>query len=223
MAAGPQPLHDLLRLQHEARRESLRWLVHQNEFGIGHERTTDSQHLLLAAAEQAAWMIDSLGELRKLLQHLVEVPALSHLPAIRCAGRSRQHTRGHQQVLAHAERAKDSPALRHDGNASLRDSVGGLAAQRSVPIDDVTGPRGRKPGHRADQRRLAHAIATEDGGNLPFAQREADTLQDVAVTVVGVYLGDREKGIGHGRARPGRNTRSGLQYWIEPRWAFLPP
>ena len=76
----PQPPHDLLRLLHEARREPLRRLVHQDQLGIGHERAADSQHLLLAAAEQAAGMINSLGELGKLLQHLVEVPALSRLP-----------------------------------------------------------------------------------------------------------------------------------------------
>ena len=169
VAAAPQPLHDFLRLLHKARRESLRWLVHQNELGIGHERPADSQHLLLAAAQQPAGMIDSLGELRKLLQHLVEVPALSHFPAFRCARGSRQHTRWHQQVLAHAERAEDSTALRHDGNASLGDGVGRLATQRLVPIDDVAVPRRRKPGYRADERRLAHAITAEDGGNLPFA------------------------------------------------------
>src|SRR5262245_3549303 len=169
VAASPQPLHDLLRLLHEARRQSLRWLVHQDKLGIGHERAADSQHLLLATAEQAAWMIDSLGELGEFLQNLVEVPALSRLPAVRCSRTSRQRARGHQQVLAHGQRAEDSPALRHDGNAGLRNGVGRPAAQRSFPIEDVTVPRGGKPGHRPDQRRLAHAVATEDRGNLPLA------------------------------------------------------
>ena len=64
--------------------EALRRLVHQDQLGIGHQRAADRQHLLLAAAERAARMVDPLGELRKLLQHLVEVPALCRsAPAVR--------------------------------------------------------------------------------------------------------------------------------------------
>ena len=63
----------------------LRRLVHQDQLGIGHQRAADRQHLLLAAAERTAGMVDALGELGKLPQHLVEIPA--PVPARPSAGR----------------------------------------------------------------------------------------------------------------------------------------
>ena len=70
-----QALHDLLHLQHQARRKALGRLVHQDQLGIGHQGAADRQHLLLAAAQRAARMIDALGELGEFPQHLGEIPA----------------------------------------------------------------------------------------------------------------------------------------------------
>src|SRR5215831_14509956 len=184
-------------------------------------RTTlnsDGEHLLLAAAERGTGMIDALGELRKFLEHLVEVPALIRSALFRRSLQAGEHAGRQQQVLAHAERAENPPALRHDRNAILRNRVGRLSAQRAPAIDDIAGAWRRKPGNRTDQCRLAHAVAAEDGRDAPLAQGEADALQDVAVPIVGVNLGNREQGFRHGR-----NTRRGPRDWpARPRAYLLP-
>jgi len=50
---------------HDPRRQSLRWLVEQQELRIGHESTGDRQHLLLAPGQRAAALQRSLAESRK--------------------------------------------------------------------------------------------------------------------------------------------------------------
>src|SRR5262249_39754690 len=157
-----QASHDLLDLEHQAWCESLGWLIHQNQSGIGHERAGDGEHLLLAAAERATGMIDALGELRKFFEHLVEVPVLIRSALFRRSLQAGEHAGRQQQVLAHAERTENPPALRHDRNAILRNRVGRLSAQRAPAIDDIAGAWRRKPSNRTDQCRLAHAVAAED-------------------------------------------------------------
>ena len=117
VAAFAQPPHDLLDLQHQSRRQAFRRLVHQDELGVGHQRPSDRQHLLLAAAERTARMVDALAELREFLDDLVEIPALAG-PLPRPLLGAREHARRQQQVLAHAERAENAPSLRDDRNAA---------------------------------------------------------------------------------------------------------
>ena len=69
--------HDLLDALHQLGREAFGRLVHQDQRRVGHQGAPDRQHLLLAAAERAAGIVEPLGELRKLGQHGVERPVLA--------------------------------------------------------------------------------------------------------------------------------------------------
>src|SRR3989338_7836251 len=140
----------------------------------------------------------------------------SGAPAVAGGRGTREPTGGQQEVLAHAERAEDAPALRDDGESLLGDGVGWAAALRAALEDDVAAPGRREPGHRTDERGLAHAVAAENRDDGPLVDVEAHALQHVGVAVVGVDLAHREERLRHGRSR-----RRAPRGWSAPRPAGL--
>ncbi len=63
-----QPAYDLDDLAHNERRQALRWLIQKHQRWIQHERTSDGQHLLLAAGKlKAAITVASLQYGEKLV------------------------------------------------------------------------------------------------------------------------------------------------------------
>ena len=111
-------------------------------------------------------------------------------PLLGDARAARQHARRQQQVLAHAERAEDAPALRHDRDAGLGDGVGRLAAQRAAAktISPRAAASARPPSGSASS---CPCRCGRGWRRSALAQRQADALQHVAVAVVGVDVGDR--------------------------------
>ena len=74
--------------------------------GIVIERPADGQHLLLAARELVRRVLRALAQPREELDARARASTAAGAPA-----------RGHLEILAHAQRRKDAPALRHQRHA----------------------------------------------------------------------------------------------------------
>jgi hypothetical protein len=212
MSLLAQAAHDLLDALNQFRRKPLGGLVHQDQRRIGHQRPPDRQHLLLTAAQRTAGIVQAFGELGKLLQHLLQIPAFARghrLAAAACERAGRQ-----RQVFPHRQRLEDATSLRNDRNAGLRDRIGRPAGERAAFEHDVAAARWRQTRNRADQRGLAHAVTPEDHHNLAGMQFKAEPVQHIAVAVVGVDLAHGEQ-----RIRRGQSTPPALERRSEPRSA----
>src|SRR5216684_1525434 len=181
-----QARQHLLDLSNDDGREPFGRLVHDQEPRIGHQRARDRQHLLLAAGELGTAIVLALGQPRECVVDALDGP---------CAA---PHSRGHAQVFVDGERAPQAPPLRHVTNAKpghlrrlQRQQV--FAAQQ----DGATGGS-YQPHDRLAKRRLAHAIAADDG-KYASVERQVDALQRVRSTVVNVETPNLEDRSGAAR------------------------
>ena len=172
-------------LGHQLRREPLGRLVHQQHAGVAHERAPDREHLLLAAGERAGDLGVALGEPGKDLEHAVDRPARAVVLLLRL--------RRHHQVLAHRERAEHAPALRDQADALARDHVGRETGDGFAVQADRAAPRLEKAHDGRHAGGLAGAVASEQAEQPARLQRERHAVQHVAVAVIGVEVGDRER------------------------------
>ena len=96
------------------------------------------------------------------------------------------------EVLLHGEPRKDLPALRHvsqpEPGARVRRQPGDVRAVEA----DGAGARRQEPGDAFEERRLAHAVAAEDGGDGAGRRFERDVAQRMAAAVVLVERVDGE-------------------------------
>src|SRR5580765_8089158 len=99
------------------RRQALGRLVEDQQVGIGHERASDREHLLLAAGELIAEVVHAPSELREEREHLVERPRV---------GRSATVCGKGDEVLPHAEIGEDLAPLRNERDAAAGYAVGPL-------------------------------------------------------------------------------------------------
>ena len=166
---------------HDERSKPLGGLVHQHEIGVGDQSARRREHLLLAAGELAAELAQAPAEVREEVDDALEVPA-----------RVLASARDHLQVLAHRERRKDSSALRHEADAHAGDAVRRQARDIHVLEGDAPPARRREADDRAHERRLAHAVASQNRYHFPRVDLQREALQDVAVAVVGVDVVDVE-------------------------------
>src|SRR5579883_2577876 len=90
--------------------QAFRWLVHQDQRGVAHERPADRQHLLLAARELIAAMAGPGAQMRKEREDSVDRPP----PRPRCD----------LQILADAQGGKDLALLRDVGESCPRTAMG---------------------------------------------------------------------------------------------------
>ena len=98
----------------DQRRQAQRRLVEQEQARAAHQRARDRQHLLLAAGERAAALVDALLEARKQREHAFEIGS-----KMRGAG-----NRGaHLQVLQHGHPHEDAAAFRRLRDFQPRDLV----------------------------------------------------------------------------------------------------
>ena len=85
--------------------------------GAGHERASHREHLLLAAGERAALLLQAVAEPREEREHVLEVPGNRFAVGAR---------EGPQlEVLEHGHRREDPAALGGLGDAEPGDAVGG--------------------------------------------------------------------------------------------------
>jgi hypothetical protein len=81
-AALAQAARDFLDALKPALAKALRKVRPSGERWIRHQCTADREHLLLAAGERTSRAVEPFLELRKLLQHLAQIPALASLSTI---------------------------------------------------------------------------------------------------------------------------------------------
>ena len=188
VAFRAEPDQHLLDLGDNHRREALGRLVHDEEFGIGHERAPDRQHLLLAAGKLAAAVALALGQSREGV-----VNALDR-PGARLTGRN------HAQVLVDRQRPPEAPALRHVADAVPGDLRRRQAEQ--VPTLHAHGAAGRfhQTHDRLAERRLAHAVAADDRKHAVL-EREVDALERMRPSVIDVEPFHLQNGAGLGASR----------------------
>ena len=169
-------------LADDDRRQALGRLVEHQEPRAGAQDARDRQHLLLAARQLAAAAGEPLGEIGKQRED-----ALERQPA------GRRDARRQQQVLAHAEAGEDGALLGADRHAEARDAVGREADRLAAGEDDRAAPLADDAHDRLEGRRLAGAVAAEQGDDLARPHLEIDAVEDVRFAVPGVQPGNGER------------------------------
>ena len=111
------------------------------------------EHLLLAARELLAAVAEPLGEPREGRQHALEGPVALAVDA---------GARAHHEVLAHRQVREDAAAFGHVADAAAAPSSRAPGRSRRGRASRTRPTAGAHIAHqRADQRRLAHAVAAE--------------------------------------------------------------
>jgi hypothetical protein len=95
------------------------------------------------------------------------------------------------QVLVDGETAEDLAVLGDVADTTPDDPRRRLALDLPVAEVDPSGP-GREPDDRLESRRLAHAVASEQGGDTRRGDVERNPLQDMRTAVADVEVADRE-------------------------------
>src|SRR5262245_3109379 len=201
----------------EGRRESLRRLVHQDDARARHHHARDGEHLLLAAGEGLAGLIDPLGQPRKVAEYLVEPRAPDAARAIADGGEAQL------QILAHGEAGEDAAVLGHEADAQPRDLMGRAAGQRVAVELDGASP-GREEAHGGlDQRGLAHAVPAQQRHRLALAHLEGHAEEDRRGAVARVHVPyAQHRSISRAASMGPRASRSSLapaQSSTPPRYA----
>ena len=112
----------------DQRRQAQRRLVEQEQARAAHQRARDREHLLLAAGERAAALVDALLEARKQREYAFEIGS-----KMRGAG-----NRGaHLQVLQHCHPHEDAAAFRRLRDFQPRDLVRGKPRDVAAGEGDV--------------------------------------------------------------------------------------
>ena len=91
---------------------------------------------------------------------------------------------GQPKMLVDGERRPHAAALRHIADAETGDGVGRQADDLRAGQLDAAGRR-HQPGDGVAQRRLAHAVAADDGQDAAV-QGDGDVLHGVGASVVDV-------------------------------------
>ncbi len=174
--------------------EPLRGFIEDEEARVRQQGTADGQHLLLAAGQLVAAVLDALGKARKDLDHTIEGPAACVVRAV--AG-------GDLQVFLHAQRREDAAPLRHVGDAALGNGARARAGDVAAVEQDSPGPGPHEAHERADERRLAHAVAAHQTDRFAGQDAEGEPAQDMALAVERVEAAGLEDGeLGHQACPP---------------------
>src|ERR1019366_7209635 len=159
----------------------------------------DREHLLLPARELAGRVEPELLQRRKEAEQPLEPRRVDLLERARAARRQ-------QHVLAHREVAEDSHVLGHVADAAPRD-LGCRAAKRR-PVEGDGALRCVPQAHdRAQRRRLAGAVATEQHHHLARRHLEVDAVQDVVRADVRVHARERQQRRAHAATSAGAMPR----------------
>ena len=155
----------------------------------------DRQHLLLAAGQMCRDLVAPLVEARKHGEHRVGRPRRVSCRLLAVAGLARRH----HQVLAHGQALEDAAPLRHQRDAARGDLLRRLAADRRAEHGYRAAARRQQAHGDVHAGRLAGAVAAEQPEHAGLMQLERDVLQHVAVAVIGVDIGQRERASGQDR------------------------
>ena len=90
------------------------------------------------------------------------------------------------EVLGHREAGEDAPILRHVAKSRTADAVGLLASQVASVEGNLT-RRGVQQAHNGpQQRRLAGAVAPQQGDHLALSHFQVDIGEDLGASVTDV-------------------------------------
>src|SRR5690606_25605025 len=152
-----------------------RWFVEHQQLRSAHHATGDRAHLALTARQRPRKLSAPLGEDGKQVQHLLE--------RLLQAAPRRPRIGPEFQVFHDRQERKQPSAFRHHGDALRHDLVGRSAADVLIPEPDRAGPRRDKAGDRAQERRLARSVGTENSHDLAFIDSQVDILEDPDLVV----------------------------------------
>ena len=170
-------------LRDDQRREALGRLVNHDQFGIAHQAAADGQHLLFAAGEHAGLAV---GAARKIGKHGEEIGKFPLPLAARVL-------HAEHQVLPHCQRRKNIAVLGHIAKPGAGDGVVGQAGE-FTPLETDRALRRDLAHNGLERRRTPRAIAAKQADYFALLHVEVDTLQDVALAVIGVEGADGEHG-----------------------------
>ena len=194
-------------LLHDGRGEALERLVEQEQAHVARQRAGHGQHLLLAAGEIVGSRAHTRPQRREHLQDLRLAP--HHAAAAGVGGACQP---AEVQVLRHRHAGEQPAALRHVADAATR-HVGRREAGDVLPLeDDAAGGGGNEAGDGLEQGGFAGTVAAEQGDDLALAHVERGVVEDVALAVEGVDLGDVQEGPrlgGRGARTAGDRRRAG--------------
>ena len=168
---------ELVEVAHDRRREPERRLVEQQQLRSRDERPSEGEHLLLTAGQGSRLLVPPALESREVAGDVLAV-ALRLAPVAAVI-------RADEEVLPDGQLGVDLPALGDVGDAEPRDRLGGLAADVLAPEDDAARPPdGARD--RAQRRRLAGAVRSEDGDRLAVVHRQRDAVERLDAAVTGI-------------------------------------
>ena len=145
-----------------------------SSFRVGHEGAADGQHLLFAAGQLIAPVVETPGQRRKEAEDRPQVPQPFAAGGRACRG---------DQLFADRQVGKDLAALGDQGQAQPCHGVGRQADQRAT-LENHGASAGRQQAHdRAQGRGFAHAVASHQGDDLAGADFEVDPEEHLAGAV----------------------------------------
>ena len=92
----------------------------------------------------------------------------------------------HRQILVHGERGENATTLRHQPEAQADYAVRGPSGNIALFKEHLASPRRGEANDGANQRGFTHAVSPQDAYDLTALHAERDSLEDVAIAVVGV-------------------------------------
>src|SRR5438094_8355580 len=142
-ALVPQPGHGAEEIVEQRAIDAGRWLVEQDQGGLGHQHAHELDELLLAVREVARVLTGQPLELDE-LQQLAAAPLGIH-------ARSPRH---HEEIFERSELGKDADDLERAADAAVGDPVGSQPIDALAPERDPSGVQPLEAGDAVEERRF---------------------------------------------------------------------
>src|SRR5215470_7960881 len=161
-------------------------LVTEEEFGVGHQRAPERDHLLLSAGQRRARHATTFGQNGKELVDTLDRPRTG----------SAQLT-ADQQIFFDRERRKQAPPLGDKRDAACDHDVGGRIADRLVVEYDGVASRAHCTGNASQQRAFAGPVGANDGDHLTDLDLYRRAEQRLEIAVERIELAYLEQKVRH--------------------------
>ena len=152
-------------------------LVKQDDGRVDHERTGDSEEVLLAAGEKTGFLLLCFVEVGE------DAEDLRHARS-RFSARSKA---ADLEVLPHREALEDVVVLRHVDEAVAGDLVTGHPRDVHVVHGNTPRHRPEDPDEGLREGGLARSVGPDDRRHRPEVGRQRDVVDDGGAAVTGAY------------------------------------
>src|SRR5215471_895659 len=163
--------------------EAQRRLIEQQQRRARHQRATDREHLLFAAAQRGSQLVTSCAQGGKPLKDRIDVSADLRIAARECA---------HAQVIEHRHALEDGPAFRHLAEAQGNDFVRRTMDDALASEFDPACRRPYQAGDGFQKGRLTRTVRADQSNDLPPVDRQANIVQHFDFAVPGPEPHDGE-------------------------------